>query len=69
MFKYAKERPEEYWREQAEKITWFKKPEKILDDSTPPLYKWYPAGLTEHLLQRYRQTRGKWIGSADGFLV
>ena len=46
MFKYAKERPEEYWQEQAEKITWFKKPEKILDDSTPPLYKWYPDGLT-----------------------
>jgi propionyl-CoA synthetase len=68
MFKYAKERPEEYWREQAEKITWFKKPEKILDDSTPPLYKWYPDGLTNICYNAIDRHVENGLGAQTAFL-
>jgi propionyl-CoA synthetase len=37
---------EEFWRKQAQRVHWDKFPEKILDDSNPPFYKWYPDGLT-----------------------
>lgn len=29
------------WQEAAEDIHWFKAPEKVLDDSNPPLYRWF----------------------------
>ncbi|MGZ7049463.1 MAG: acetate--CoA ligase [Methanobacterium sp.] len=35
---------EKYWAEKAEQFEWFKKPEKILDDSNKPFYKWYTGG-------------------------
>ena len=34
--------PEGYWREQADLVDWFKKPARVLDDSNPPFYRWYP---------------------------
>ena len=46
LYKYAKEKPEEYWKEQADRMFWYKKPEKMIDDSKKPLYRWYPDGLT-----------------------
>jgi len=35
---------EEFWREEAEKVSWSKFPSKILDTSKAPLYKWYSDG-------------------------
>ena len=37
---------EDFWREEAEKVHWFKKPETILDSSNAPLYRWYSDGET-----------------------
>ena len=34
------EHREEFWSEQAEKLHWFKKWDKVLDDSNPPFYRW-----------------------------
>jgi propionyl-CoA synthetase len=34
--------PEGFWREQAALVDWGKKPQRILDDSNPPYYRWYP---------------------------
>lgn len=34
----------EFWEEVASELDWFKKWEKILDDSNPPFYKWFLGG-------------------------
>ncbi len=39
-------KPDEFWREVADDIFWFKKPTKILDSSNPPFYRWYEDGIT-----------------------
>jgi acetyl-CoA synthetase len=36
--------PQEYWSEKAKAIDWFKPFGKVLDDSNPPFYKWFPDG-------------------------
>ena len=38
--------PEKFWQQAAEDIFWFKKPNKILNKSNPPFYKWYEDGIT-----------------------
>ena len=39
-------KPDEFWREVADDIFWFKKPTKILNSANPPFYKWYEDGIT-----------------------
>jgi propionyl-CoA synthetase len=34
--------PEGFWREQAGLVHWAAKPQRILDDSNPPFYRWFP---------------------------
>jgi propionyl-CoA synthetase len=34
--------PEGFWREAAAAIDWIRPPERILDDSAAPIYRWYP---------------------------
>ena len=34
--------PEGFWADQASLVTWIKKPQKVLDDSTKPFYRWFP---------------------------
>ncbi|MBA2641193.1 MAG: propionyl-CoA synthetase [Nocardioidaceae bacterium] len=36
--------PETFWSEQAGLVDWFSQPERALDDSNPPLYRWFPGG-------------------------
>ena len=38
--------PENFWREIADDIFWFKKPNKILNKSKAPFYKWFEDGVT-----------------------
>ncbi|WP_414468817.1 acetate--CoA ligase [Methanobacterium sp. ACI-7] len=35
---------EEYWAEKAEQFTWFKKWDKVLDESKKPFFKWFVNG-------------------------
>ncbi|GAB4311469.1 MAG: acetate--CoA ligase [Methanobacteriaceae archaeon] len=35
---------EKYWAEKAEQFEWFKKYDKVLDDSNKPFYKWFVNG-------------------------
>lgn len=37
---------EEWWTKWANEIFWFKKWDKVLDDSNPPFYKWFVGGET-----------------------
>ncbi len=38
------ERPEEFWREQAEQIHWFERPHEILGQDGEGFYRWYRGG-------------------------
>ncbi|HUY03439.1 MAG TPA: propionate--CoA ligase [Rhodocyclaceae bacterium] len=40
------EEPEAFWAEQAELISWHKRPERILDFSKPPFARWFVGGET-----------------------
>ncbi len=60
-----------FWKTQAlERITWFKEPTVILDDSNPPFYKWFSDGrlnLAYNCLDRHLDTDGDkvayhWVG-------
>jgi len=36
--------PAAFWSEAAEEIHWFKRWERVLDDSNPPFYRWFAGG-------------------------
>jgi acetyl-CoA synthetase len=44
VYRQSLENPEKYWADQAEELNWFKKWEKVLDDSNPPFYRWFVGG-------------------------
>jgi acetyl-CoA synthetase len=46
LYKYSIEHREEFWAEEAENLHWFKKWDKVLDDSNKPFYKWFTGGKT-----------------------
>ena len=53
------ENRENFWAKQAEQLHWFKKWEKVLDDSNPPFYRWFTGGKTNivyNALDRHQQT-------------
>jgi len=43
-FRKSIHEPEAFWGEAAEKIHWYKKWDKVLDDSNPPFYRWFVGG-------------------------
>lgn len=50
---------EEYWAEKAEQFEWFKKWDKVLDDSNKPFYKWFVGGkinLAYNAVDRWVET-------------
>src|SRR5659263_331354 len=54
--------PQEFWAEKAKAIDWFKAPTKVLDDSNPPFYKWFPDGelnISYNALDRHIKTARK----------
>jgi len=61
----------EFWKTQAlERISWFKEPTEVLDDSNAPFYKWFSDGelnLAYNCLDRHLESQGEkvayhWIG-------
>ncbi|MDJ0496502.1 MAG: acetate--CoA ligase [Acidimicrobiia bacterium] len=60
-----------FWKEQAlNRVTWFKEPTVILDDSNPPFFKWFSDGelnVAYNCLDRHLDTIGDkvafhWVG-------
>lgn len=43
-FSIGKDTMEQFWKAEAELVSWFKKPTKIVDMSNPPFIKWFPDG-------------------------
>jgi len=46
LYKFSIENRETFWAQQAEKLHWFRKWDKVLDDTNPPFYKWFAGGKT-----------------------
>ncbi len=43
-FDHSINSPNEFWGQAAEKISWIKRWDKVLDDSNPPFYRWFTGG-------------------------
>ncbi len=64
VYKESLDNPEKFWSEQAEILDWYKKWDKVLDDSDAPFYKWFVNGklnLSYNALDRHlnRNRRNK----------
>ncbi|MBN2156125.1 MAG: AMP-binding protein [Candidatus Lokiarchaeota archaeon] len=46
LHKLSIKNPNKFWGKIAEELFWYKKPEKILDDSNPPFFRWFVGGRT-----------------------
>ncbi|QNJ96506.1 propionyl-CoA synthetase (plasmid) [Mycolicibacterium fluoranthenivorans] len=44
LFTASIENPKEFWADAARAVTWTREPQRILDDSNPPFYRWFPDG-------------------------
>ena len=44
LYKASITNPEKFWGEAAKDVKWFKSYKKVLDDSNPPFYRWFPEG-------------------------
>jgi len=75
MYKASMEDPEAFWAGVAEELHWFKKWDKVLDESEAPFYKWFVGGKTNlsyNCLDRHLgpETRNKtallWEGEPAG---
>ena len=60
-----------FWKKQAlDRISWFREPTEVLDDSNPPFYKWFKDGelnlsyncLDRHLSEHGDQVAYHWVG-------
>ena len=44
LYKYSIENRDAFWAEQAEHLQWYKKWDKVVDESNKPFYKWFAGG-------------------------
>jgi len=44
VYEQAARDPEGWWAEQAERLDWFQRWNRVLDDDEPPFYKWFVGG-------------------------
>jgi propionyl-CoA synthetase len=44
MYRASIEDPVSFWAEAAEAVDWTRAPQRVLDDSAAPLYRWFPDG-------------------------
>lgn len=56
--------PATFWADAAKAVTWTSEPQRILDDTNPPFYRWFPDAelntcanaLDRHVAERGDQT-------------
>ncbi|MEQ8333245.1 propionyl-CoA synthetase [Nisaea sp.] len=46
VYRHSLDDPEAFWGAAADDVFWFKRWDRVLDDSKPPFYRWYPGGVT-----------------------
>jgi len=45
VYRRSLERPEEFWGEAAEEVTWWRRWDSVLDRRRPPFFRWFPGGV------------------------
>jgi acetyl-CoA synthetase len=75
---FAGENPEAFWEKEAKELKWFKKWDKVLDDSNKPFYKWFTnakVNIVYNCLDVHLKTHRKnkvalaWEGEKGGYRV
>ncbi len=59
LYQRSIEHREEFWAEEAEKLVWYKKWDRVLDDSEKPFYKWFTGGklnIVANAIDRHLKT-------------
>jgi acetyl-CoA synthetase len=59
LYKFSIENREQFWADQADHLSWYKKWDKVLDDSNPPFYKWFVGAKTNivhNAIDRHQHT-------------
>ncbi|MEP6147194.1 MAG: acetyl-coenzyme A synthetase N-terminal domain-containing protein, partial [Nisaea sp.] len=46
VYRHSLDDPEAFWGAAADDIFWFKRWDKVLDESNPPFYRWFAGGTT-----------------------
>jgi len=46
LYEFAEKDLEGFWAKEAENLHWFKKWDKVIDESKKPFYKWFVGGKT-----------------------
>jgi propionyl-CoA synthetase len=44
LFNASMKDPAEFWAQAAKEVSWIREPRQVLDESTPPFYRWFPDG-------------------------
>jgi propionyl-CoA synthetase len=44
LFRASIDEPEKFWAEAAHAVDWIREPTRVLDDTNPPFYRWFPDG-------------------------
>jgi propionyl-CoA synthetase len=45
VYRQSLEEPERFWGHAAERISWYRTWDRVIDDSRPPFYRWFPGGM------------------------
>ena len=59
LYHYSINKREQFWSEQADHLSWFKKWDKVLDPSDQPFYKWFVGGkinIIHNAIDRHLKT-------------
>ena len=62
IYRYSIENKEKFWAEQAEHLEWYKKWDKVLDDTNKPFYKWFQGGkinIVHNAIDRHLKTAAR----------
>ena len=71
LYRRSMQDPQSFWAERAAELDWFRPWDQVLDDSTPPFFKWFVGGKTNivyNCLDRHLKTFRKnkealiWVG-------
>ena len=57
--KKALDNPEAFWANEAEELEWYRRWDKVLDDSKKPFYKWFTGGqvnIVHNALDRHQRS-------------
>lgn len=61
IFQASVDDPARFWAQAAEAVSWSRRPQRILDDTNPPFYRWFPDGELNtcvNALDRHNDERG-----------